>query len=100
MPMVDASGLISVTEANRLGVSSLVRDVEEGRDRILLRNNKPVAAVVSMERLERWEEMESFFVDLTITIARAVTTNPDRHSLDEVLERFGLTRDDFRNTDR
>jgi antitoxin (DNA-binding transcriptional repressor) of toxin-antitoxin stability system len=99
MARIDTNGLISVTDANNLGVSRLVRDAEHGQERVLLRNNKPVAAVVSMKRLEEWEELESDLTDIALTTARMMTTGRRRHSLDDVLERFGYSRERLRQLD-
>lgn len=96
MPVVDTSALISVADANKRGVSRLVRDAEQGDEKVVLRNNKPVAAVVSIEHLERIEEREALIADLSLTLARELTTSANRHTLDEVLDMFGYTRDDLR----
>jgi antitoxin (DNA-binding transcriptional repressor) of toxin-antitoxin stability system len=98
MALIETSGLISVSEANSLGISRLVRDAEEGQDRVLLRNNRAVAAVVSMdrfERLQRADDLEADMIDLTLTLARLLTTGPVRHSLDDVLTRYNVSRADI-----
>ncbi len=53
MPLVDTTQMISVTEASNAGVSALVKAAEEGGRPILMRNNKAVAAVVSIGTLEQ-----------------------------------------------
>lgn len=93
MATVATADLISITEASKLGVSALVREAEEGRERVVLRNNKPVAAVVSIERLEELQRLEEDLVDTLIAAARVATTGPDRYPLDDVLARFGYTRE-------
>lgn len=97
MALVDTSDLLSISDANKLGVSGLVREAERGREHVLLRNNKPVAAVVSMKRLERLQQIEEDTLDVALAVARMLTTGPERHSLDEVLAQFGYTRDDVRD---
>lgn len=99
MPTVDTSALISVADASKRGVSRLIKDAEEGHEQVVLRNNKPVAAVVSISHLERIEEREALIADLTLTMARELTTSPQRHSLDEVLEMFGYSREELRADD-
>lgn len=84
-----------MTEANALGLSRLVRDAEAGHGRVLLRNNKPVAAVVGIDVLERAEELEDTLLDLSLAVTRLLTTGERRHSLDEVLDRFGFTREEL-----
>jgi len=91
--LVDTANLISITEASSRGLSALVRETEEGRDRILVRNNQPVAAVISMSRLEALQQLEDDLLDIALATARMLTTGPMRHSLDDVLTHFGYTRE-------
>lgn len=97
MTLVDTADLISISEASHLGVSALIRAAEEGHEQVVLRNNKPVAAVVSMKRLEELQQLQEDMLDLALVTARMLTTGPERHSLDEVLERFGYTREQLRD---
>ena len=96
MAMVDTEDLISISEANKLGVAALAREAEQGRERILVRNNKPVAAVVGIERLEELERLREDLIDITLAAARLLTAGPERLSLDEVLDYFGYTREQLR----
>jgi antitoxin (DNA-binding transcriptional repressor) of toxin-antitoxin stability system len=95
MPTLDTKDLISVTEAGKLGVSALVKAAERGEQRVLMRNNKPVAAVVGIEALERTEQLEERLLDVSLALTRLLTTSERRHSLDDVLDRFGFTREDL-----
>jgi prevent-host-death family protein len=95
MPTLDTKELISVTEAGRLGISALVKAAERGEQRVLMKNNKPVAAVVGIEALERHEELEERILDVSLALTRLLTTDERRHSLDDVLDRFGFTREDL-----
>ena len=95
MPTLDTKDLISVTDAGKVGVSALVRAAERGEQRVLMKNNKPVAAVVGIEMLERNEELEERLLDVSLALTRLLTTGERRHSLDDVLDRFGFTREDL-----
>lgn len=95
MPKVDTRDLISISEASKLGISRLVREAEAGHEQILLRNNKAVAAVVSVERLGELNELEGDLTDASLAVARMLTTSSTRHSLDDVLAQFGYTRQDL-----
>jgi prevent-host-death family protein len=97
MAFVDTDNLISISEANRLGVSGLVREAEEGRDQVVLRNNKPVAAVVGMHRLEELQQLEDDLLDIALLTSRTMTTSDRRHSLDDVLNAFGYTREQLQD---
>jgi prevent-host-death family protein len=93
---IETADLISITEANKLGISALVREAESGRDKVLIRNNKPVAALVSMERLDELEQLREDLLDIALATARMLTTSDKRYSLDEVLDMFGYTREQLR----
>lgn len=93
MAIVDSADLLSISDANKLGISALVRDAEAGRERILLRNNRPVAAVIGMDQFEQLQTMQDDLLDIVLTSARMLTTSDRRTSLDEVLTFFGFTRE-------
>jgi antitoxin (DNA-binding transcriptional repressor) of toxin-antitoxin stability system len=95
MPTVDTNDLISVTEAGKLGISALVKAVERGEKPVIMRNNKPVAAFVAIDALEEAEAREERLLDVSLALTRVLTTKERRHSLDDVLDRFGFTRDDL-----
>ena len=95
MPLLDTKDLISVTDAGKMGISALVKVAERGEQRVLLKNNKPVAALVGIEALERAEELEERLLDVSLALTRLLVTDERRHSLDDVLDRFGFTREDI-----
>ena len=93
MAIVDTADLVSITDASRAGVSALVRAAEAGHEQVLLRNNKPVAAVVGIKRLEELQQLQDDLLDVSLAAARMMTAGPERISLDDVLARFGYTRE-------
>jgi prevent-host-death family protein len=95
MANIHAEHFISIADANKLGLSALVREAEEGHDYILVRNNKPVAVVMSAERFEKFQESLDDLVDITMAAARTMTSGGRAYTFDEVLERFGYTRDEL-----
>jgi prevent-host-death family protein len=95
MPTVDTKELISVSEAGKIGLSALVKAAEHGEQRVLMRNNKPIAAVIGIDALERTEELEEQLLDVSLALTRLLTTNERRHSLDDVIDRFGFTREEL-----
>lgn len=97
MARIDTDDLISIANASRLGVSALAREAEQGRERVLLRNNTPVAAIVGIERFEGLQRAEDDLLDLSLVAARMMLTGPERHSLDEILDQFGYSRDELRD---
>lgn len=97
MALVDTADLISISDANKLGVSALVREAEAGHERVVLRNNKPVAAVVGIKRLEELQQSQEDLLDVSLAAARMLTTGSRRHSLDDVLAQFGYAREQLRD---
>lgn len=96
MAVIDSKSLISVSEANAMGVSGLIKAAEKGDAKIVTRGSKPVAAVISMEQLESLQENLEDFMDLAAASGRFATSEGRTHSLDEVLERFGYSREELR----
>jgi antitoxin (DNA-binding transcriptional repressor) of toxin-antitoxin stability system len=85
--------LISISEASTRGVSKLVTDAENGRPQVLLRNGKAVAAVVtidSVDRLQRLDELEDDLRLLSIALVRAAADSGRRYDLDDVLAEAGI----------
>jgi len=99
MARVDTADLLSISDASKLGISALVRKAESGHDQVVLRNNRPVAAVVSMKRLEELQELQENLIDVSLAAARMMTTGPERYSLDDVLAQFGYTREQLLDAD-
>jgi prevent-host-death family protein len=95
MVINETDNVISVTDASESGLSALLRQAEEGRDRILVRNNEAVAVVMSVERFEQMQQLQDDLYDITLVAARSVTTSGPSVSLDDVIERFGFTRDEL-----
>ncbi|HYU18992.1 MAG TPA: type II toxin-antitoxin system Phd/YefM family antitoxin [Chloroflexota bacterium] len=93
MALVDTADLISISDASKIGLSALVREAEAGHEQVVLRNNRPVAAVVSIRRLEQLQQLQEDMLDVSLAAARMLTTGPRRRSLDEILIQFGYTRE-------
>jgi prevent-host-death family protein len=86
---------MSVSDAATRGVSGLVKDAEHGEDVIVARHGRPVAAVVSMARLEQLRSLESELRDIALVLARAATDTGARTDLDEAILAFGFDRADL-----
>ncbi len=100
--IVDTDRLMPISEANNKGISRLVQEAEGGHDTVLLRNSRPVAAVVNVERLERLERLESIESDLrllAVSLTRVLSDTGVRHSFNDVLTKFGIAEDDLVSVD-
>jgi antitoxin (DNA-binding transcriptional repressor) of toxin-antitoxin stability system len=94
--------MISVTDASRRGMSSLIRDAEAGRTICILRSNKVTAFVVGepvVERLDRLDELEDDLRLMTLTLIRMATDTGGRFSLDEVFDELEIDLDETAEAD-
>lgn len=95
---IDTNDLISVTDASQAGVSKLVSNASCGRPQVVLRNNKPVAAVVGidiLDRLQRLDDIEEDLLLLSVALIRSTSDTGRRYSLDEVADELGIDLDEL-----
>jgi hypothetical protein len=50
---------------------------------------------MSVERFERLQQLQEDLIDITLAASRMMTTGELRHTLDDVLERFGYSREEL-----
>jgi Antitoxin Phd_YefM, type II toxin-antitoxin system len=96
--LVDTDHLLPIGEAASRGISRLAADAEGGHDYVLLRNSRPVAAVIGMDKLERLQHLDRVEEDLrlmAVALARVATDGGARASFDDVLAHFGVTEADL-----
>ena len=84
---------LTVTDATKRGVAGLVADAEGGTDLVVTRHHRPVAAVVSVQRLTELDELADDLRDLALVMARMLSDDGRRTSLDDVITAFGHTRE-------
>jgi antitoxin (DNA-binding transcriptional repressor) of toxin-antitoxin stability system len=84
---------LSVTEATKRGVAGLVADAEHGEALVVTRHHRPVAFVVSVNRMAEFDEAAADLRDLALVLARSASDTGRRTSLDDVLTAFGHTRE-------
>lgn len=84
--------IVSVTDAAGRGVPGLVREAEQGHDIVVARRGQPVAAVISIKRLERLRDLEADLRSATLVLTRAMTDDGSRHELGDVISSFGFDR--------
>jgi prevent-host-death family protein len=93
---IDTKDLISVSEVSSRGLSSIVNEAAEGRPKVILRSNKPVAAIVdiaTMERLQELDEREEDLRLLAMALARSAADTGTRYSLRDVAAKLGVDLD-------
>lgn len=94
---IDEREMISATEAAR-NPSQLFRAAAEGQRFVIITNNTPTAAVVSMDQYRELAELEERQEDLkllALTLVRVATDHGRRHDLSDVIAEFGYTDDEL-----
>ena len=93
MTVLDSAEALLITEGHKRGLSRLAADAEHGHPTVLKRREVPVAAVVGYGELQRIANIERDLIDVALVLTRAATDTGRRTSLDEVIERFGFSRE-------
>ena len=83
---------LSVSDATKRGIAGLARDAETGSSITVERNHRPVAAIIGVNELHRYQEAERDLRDLAVVLIRTATDDGERTSLDDVFSRFGFDR--------
>ena len=83
---------LSVTEASRRGIARLVADAAHGREVVVERHGRAVAAVVDVERFDEVLHLRDDLRDLALVVGRAAGDDGRRHALDDVVDAFGRAR--------
>jgi prevent-host-death family protein len=99
---IDTKDLISVSEVSSRGLSSIINEAAEGHPKVILRSNKPIAAIVdiaTMERLQALDEREEDLRLLGMALARTAADNGTRHSLRDVAAKLGIDLDSLADED-
>lgn len=92
MTLLAHENALSVTAASERGVSGLLKDAESGRDIVVERHGRPVAAIVGMRRLAELSELEADLRSAALVLSRAATDDGRWTDLDEVIAAFGFER--------
>jgi len=87
-----ATKTFSMSDAAKKGVPGLARTAETGTTVMVERNHRPVAAIIGVDQLHRFEEAERDLRDLSIVLIRSATDTGVRSSLADVMNRFGFDR--------
>lgn len=92
MVSIPTSNFIGVTEVAR-ETSRYVTAVSEGESFLVMKNNRPVAAIVSPEVIDRLadlDEREQEMRLMCLALSRIITDNRNRHDLDDVAAELGI----------
>lgn len=95
---IDMKDMVSVSEASTRGMSRMVAEAEAGREWVILRSNKPAAAVISVQRLQRLrelEEREAGIGEVVTAVTRMLLESQDAVSLDSLRAELGIAKGDL-----
>lgn len=100
--LINTEDMISVTDANKAGVSKLVAEAFDGRTFVVVRNNKPAAVITGLDQLDKLQNLEELGSDLrlmALAVIRSATDTGERHDLDDVAREFGIDLDELDDLD-
>ncbi|MGW4717676.1 type II toxin-antitoxin system prevent-host-death family antitoxin [Nocardia sp. NPDC004260] len=96
--------MVSIPTTNFVGVTDVAREtskyvsaVSDGESFLVMKNNKPVAALVSPEIIDRLADLDEREQDLRmlcLTLSRMITDSGKRHDLDDVAAELGISLSD------
>lgn len=86
---------MSITEANRSGLSGLVSAAEKGEEVALSRHGRVVAEVISSEEARALRADRETLRDAALVMTRLATDSGNRTDLDDVMASFGIDRADL-----
>lgn len=84
-----------MTAASERGISGLLKDAEAGTDVVVERHGRPVAAIVSMRRLDQLADLEADLRSAALVLVRAASDDGLRTDLDHVIASLGFSRRDL-----
>ena len=93
----DTSDLVGVSDAGR-NLGRYVSEAANGRTLVIVRNNEPTAALVSigtMDRLSRLDELEEDLRVWSVALIRTMTDSGERYSLESVADELGIDLDEL-----
>lgn len=86
---------LTITEASRAGVSSLVSSAEAGEEVVLSRHGRAVAEVVSSAEIKQLRAERELLTDAVLVLLRMATDSGERTDLDDAMEAFGMDRSEL-----
>lgn len=88
--MIDHRDVVGVTELANSS-SRLVADAADGRNVVISKNNKMMAMLISIDRVQELEDREENLALLSLAITRMATDNGNRTDLDDFISELGFT---------
>lgn len=94
--MTQTNITLSVTEATALGVSGIIKALDEHECPVILeKHGKPVAKLISIEEAQALEELEEDLRLAALALSRSVPPPVSNISLRDLAEEFGFDFDEM-----
>lgn len=91
---IDTRDLVSITEFSRRP-SAYVTNLKGRERKVILRNNVPIAVLMTPDELETLDAAHQDAVDLALALARKLADEGKREAAHQVLAEFGIHWDDL-----
>lgn len=86
--------LVSITDFSRRP-SAYVTNLKGRERKVILRNNAPIAVLVTADELERLDAAHQDTVDLALTLTRKLADKGNRETAADVFAEFDIDWDDL-----
>ena len=90
--------LVPITQFNRGQASRIFDKLQTKNQLIVLKNNQPIAIILSLEEFNRLNEIEEDY-DLLLEANKRLESNSETFSMKEIMEDFGISEDDIINAE-
>ena len=88
--------MVPISDLNRGKASQVIGRVQQGEAVVVVRNNAPVAVMISPEEYERLQDLEEDFELLSIAASRMSLGDPSEWlTMEQVMEKLGVTREEL-----
>jgi|LSQX01.2.fsa_nt_gb prevent-host-death family protein len=90
--------MVTVTEIARGKITSVLNNIsKDKKPYFIVRNNKPEAAIVSIEDLTALLEAQENYELLQLTVERMKNFDPDKSiPMSEVMKKYGITQEEVK----
>jgi antitoxin StbD len=90
--------MVTVTEIGRGKITSVLNDIsKDKKPYFIIRNNKPEAAIVSIEDLANLLEMQENYELLQMAVERMKNFDPNKSiPMSKVMEKYGITEEEVK----
>lgn len=88
---------VSISDITKAGAKKIFDTLKVDKSKIILKNNKPIAALLSIDRYEELLEAEENLYFMELALQRS--NNNNYTSLDDFLEENGISKSQFDELD-